>query len=69
MNSRIFVTGATGYLGRAITERLARRGSEVYGLARNDEKARTIEALGARPVPGRLEAPDEHAVDTQSSTS
>ncbi len=59
MNSRIFVTGATGYLGSAITARLVRTGAEVFGLARSDDKARAIEALGARPVPGTLESPAE----------
>lgn len=59
MKTRIFVTGATGYLGSAVTARLVRAGAELHALARTSEKARALEALGVRPVHGRLEDPSE----------
>ncbi|MGH3506007.1 MAG: NAD-dependent epimerase/dehydratase family protein [Nocardioidaceae bacterium] len=47
---RVFVTGATGVLGRSAVAALVRDGHEVSGLARCDDKARTLETLGATPV-------------------
>jgi nucleoside-diphosphate-sugar epimerase len=55
---KVFVLGATGYLGTAITARLVRGGLDVRGLARDAERARVVEALGARTVLGRLEEPE-----------
>jgi nucleoside-diphosphate-sugar epimerase len=43
---KILVTGATGYLGRAIAERLNRDGHLVLGAVRNDLGARTLAASG-----------------------
>lgn len=57
MSTRIFVTGATGYLGSAIATRLTRTGAEVFALARTEEKSRLLEAFGIKPVSGRLENP------------
>ena len=47
---RIFLTGASGYIGSAVTARLVRAGHEVYGLTRTRPHARAIEALGAKSV-------------------
>lgn len=47
---RVFVTGATGVLGRSAVAALVRDGHDVAGLARCDDKARTLEALGATAV-------------------
>lgn len=51
---RIFVTGATGYLGSAIAARLARAGHEVSGLTRDLASMATLEKLGIKPVVGDL---------------
>lgn len=51
---RIFVTGATGYLGSAIAARLVRAGHEVTGLTRDLASVATLEALGVKPVVGDL---------------
>lgn len=51
-----FVTGGSGFVGRALLRRLENRGDDVRALARSAESAATIEALGAEPVEGDLEA-------------
>jgi dihydroflavonol-4-reductase len=47
-----FVTGGTGFLGGAIVQRLVALGRPVKALARSEEGARTLRALGAEPVRG-----------------
>ena len=54
MNQRIFVVGATGYLGSAIAARLARAGHEVHALTRHAERAPGLAAAGLKPVVGNL---------------
>jgi nucleoside-diphosphate-sugar epimerase len=51
---RVFVTGATGYLGSAITARLVRGGHEVHGLTRDLRSARALENAGVKAVVGDL---------------
>jgi nucleoside-diphosphate-sugar epimerase len=48
--NRIFLTGATGVLGRSLVPRLVERGDEVTGVARTGAKAADLAAVGARPV-------------------
>ncbi len=55
---RIFVTGATGYVGQAVAMAFRRAGHQVWGLARTDEKARALARQEIRPVRGSLEEPD-----------
>ncbi len=59
MNERIFVTGATGYIGGAVAARLARQGHQVFGLTRNPDNAKALAAAGVTPVVGDLAHPDE----------
>lgn len=54
MSLRVFVTGASGYVGSAVAARLARAGHEVHGLTRHPERLSGLVALGVRPVPGDL---------------
>ena len=55
---RVFVTGATGFIGSAVAAAFARAGHETYGLARNPAKARLLEAAEIVPVAGTMEEPD-----------
>jgi len=55
MTQRVFITGATGYLGSAIATRLLRAGHDVRGLARSQERASALEALGVRAVLGAID--------------
>jgi len=49
---RAFVTGATGFLGRAIVEELVASGRPVRALVRSDVAAKKLMAIGAEPVRG-----------------
>ncbi len=44
---RVFVTGASGFIGSVVTEDLIRAGHQVLGLVRSDEGAKIVAATGA----------------------
>jgi len=64
---RIFLTGATGYIGAAVLDALVRGGHDVTALVRNNEKARSVAARGGHPVIGNLAEPESFrgAADAQ----
>jgi nucleoside-diphosphate-sugar epimerase len=52
---RVFITGATGFIGSAVTKDLIASGHQVLGLCRSDDKAAALAATGAEVHRGSIE--------------
>ena len=52
---RVFVTGASGWIGSAVVPELLAAGHQVAGLARNERSSDRLRAAGVAPVAGDLD--------------
>ena len=55
---KVFVTGATGYIGSCVSAALLKHGHAVIGLARSSEAAQKLEKRGIEPVRGDIRDKD-----------
>ena len=54
---KVFLTGATGYVGSAVLDALLRGGHQVTALVRDPDKAEQVSRRGVCPVLGDLRSP------------
>ncbi len=64
---RVFITGATGYIGYAVASELSRNAHEVYGLARTESKAKQLSAAEVLPVMGDMQTPGSYTEAARSA--
>jgi nucleoside-diphosphate-sugar epimerase len=64
---RIFLTGATGYVGAAALDALLRAGHDVTALVRDPEKAERVSRRGVHPVVGDLAKPASYATAAEAA--
>lgn len=64
---RVFITGASGWIGSAVTDELLAGGHEVIGLARSDDSAAALAAKGADVHRGSLDDVDGLAAGAEKA--
>ncbi|HEY4647615.1 MAG TPA: NAD-dependent epimerase/dehydratase family protein [Gemmatimonadales bacterium] len=64
---RIFLTGASGYIGSAVAERLRAAGHQITGLARSDASAARLRSAGIDAVRGDFSDPSSVAAGARSA--
>jgi len=64
---KYFVTGASGWIGSAVTAELLARGHQVVGLARSEESAAKIRGAGAEVFRGSIDEPEALRAPAQAS--
>jgi nucleoside-diphosphate-sugar epimerase len=64
---RIFLTGATGYIGSAVLDALLRGGHQVTALVRDREKAERLSRPGVQPVIADLSKPASYAAPAEGA--
>jgi nucleoside-diphosphate-sugar epimerase len=55
---KVFITGATGYIGFNVAQAYRRAGHEVWGLTRSEEKKKLLESNEVHPVIGSMQQPE-----------
>src|SRR5262245_23897652 len=63
---KVFLTGATGYVGSAVLDALVRGGHQVTALVRDPEKAEQVSRLGVHPVLGDLSKPVSYTAPAEA---
>ena len=63
---KIFIAGATGFIGRHLVKAFQAHRHEVYGLAKDSVRGRILETMGCRPIVGNLltNGPWEQAIES-----
>ncbi|EYE91685.1 putative NAD dependent epimerase/dehydratase [Aspergillus ruber CBS 135680] len=56
--TRIFMTGASGYIGSVVVEQAIPKGYQIYALSRSEASDEKIKAQGAVPIRGDLKSYD-----------
>jgi nucleoside-diphosphate-sugar epimerase len=64
---RVFLTGATGYIGSAVLDSLVRAGHKVTALVRDPEKAARLAARGVTTVAGEIGTPTSYGPALQGT--
>jgi nucleoside-diphosphate-sugar epimerase len=63
---RIFLTGATGYIGSAVLDTLVRRGHTVTALVRDPERAERLTLRGVQAIVGELSTPASYTAAAEA---
>lgn len=63
---RIFLTGATGYVGSAVLDALLRAGHKVTALVRDPEKAERLSQKSVEPIIGELTRPAKYTAAAEA---
>jgi nucleoside-diphosphate-sugar epimerase len=64
---RVFVTGASGYIGHAVAKAFRAKGHHVYGLVRSQEDAHLLSLDEIWPVMGDLDQPETYQTVLENS--
>jgi nucleoside-diphosphate-sugar epimerase len=64
---RIFLTGATGYIGSAVQDALLRAGHKLTAIARDPEKAERLAAKSVTAIVGELGVPSSYMAALEAS--